>query len=114
MREDDELAVSYACAREMNVPRAFTFGFVHQPIRALNQLARQAPRGDTTLGDTSEPQADDPDIDTHRLRLEPCILGGPREAFDSGSEALGHRIRLVRAGKIADEETELVAAETCV
>ena len=58
-----------------------------------------------------EPQADDADVDAHRLHRQPPIFERPVVAFDRLAEALADGVRLVVLGEVGNEEAELVAAE---
>ena len=93
---------------------ALALGFVHQLVGALNQVRGEAARDEAALGDASEPQADDADVDAHRLHGEPAILERPVVALDRLAEALADRVRLMILGEVGNEEAELVAAEARV
>ena len=67
------------------------FGFVHQLVGALNQVRGEPPRDEAALGDASEPQADDADVDAHRLHGEPAVFERPVVALDRLAEALADR-----------------------
>ena len=93
---------------------AVALGFVHQLVGAVNELRREPPRDEPPLRHPPEAQADDADVDTHRLHGEPLILGGPVVALDRFPESLGDGVGLVVLGQVGDEEAELVAAQARV
>ena len=76
--------------------------------------AASRPRDEAPLGHASQPEADDADVDAHRLRREPAILERPVVALDGFAKALADGVRLVTFGEVGDEEAELVAAEARV
>src|SRR6185436_5047637 len=78
---------------------------------ALNQVGRESPGDEPAFGHAPQPQADNADVNAHRLRGEAAIFERPVEALDRFAKALADRVRLVALGEIGDEEAELVAAE---
>ena len=60
-----------ADALQVDVARALALRFVHQFIGALNERRREPPRDESPFRHAAQPQADDPDVDANRLRLQP-------------------------------------------
>ena len=58
------------------------------------RCGRQPPRDEPAIGHAPEPEADDADVDAHRLHGEPPILERPVVALDRFAEPLGDRVRL--------------------
>src|SRR6185295_17604542 len=101
-------------AQEIDVAGALAFGFVHQLVRALNQVRGEAARDEAAVGDASQPQADDADVDVHGLYGQPAVFERPVVALDRLAEALADRMRLMTLGEVWNEKAELVAAEAGV
>src|SRR5262245_62532322 len=94
--------------------RALALRFIHQLIGALNEVRGEAPRDEAALGNASEPEADDADVDVDGLHGEPAILERPIVARDRFAEALGDGVGLRALGEVRNHEAELVAAEARV
>ena len=107
----DESAVVEPEPRQEDVACALALGFVHQLVRALNQVRGETARDEAAIGDASQPQADDADVDVHGLHGQPAVDKRPVVAFDRLAEALADGVRLMEAREIRNQKAELVAAE---
>src|SRR5215813_10196067 len=87
----EQLAALDAGFEELNVVGALALGFVHQFVRALNELVRNAPRAPAPFGDAAEAQADHADVDAHRTCGEAMIFDRPVVALNGFAESLGDR-----------------------
>ena len=111
VRHLDELAALDTHRRGVDVVGALALGAVHQRVGAVDQLRGELARHAAALGDRSELQADDADVDPHRAGGEAAIVARPVVRLDRLLEAIGNLERLVAAGQVRDQEAELVAAE---
>ena len=93
---------------------ALALGAVHQRVGAVDQLRGELARDAAALGDRSELQADDADVDPDRPRREPAVVPRPVVGLDRFLEAVGDLEGLVAAWQIRDQEAEFVAAEAGV
>src|SRR5687768_6791937 len=74
------------------------------------ELARMA----AALGDRSEAQADDADIDAHRAFRQALLFARPVMPFHRRLEAVRDLDRFGAAGQVGNQKAELVAAESGV
>src|SRR5262249_32704646 len=99
---------------QVNVVGALAFGFVHQLVGALNEIAGKATRDEPAVGDASEPEAHHADVHPNWLPGEAPILKRPGVALHRFAKAFPDGVRLMTGGQVWREETELVAAEARV
>ena len=94
--------------------RALALGLVHQPVGALNELGGQTSSDEASIGDASQPETDDTDVDTNGLSLETLVLERPVVTFDRLAKALADGVRLGTLGEVRNQKAEFVAAEASV
>ena len=110
----DERAVLDRHGRRVHSPRAVALRFVHQRVRSLNQIGRELSCHATAFRDRSQPQAHDADVDADGIGSQAVVLASPVVRRYGLPEPLSDLGRLDTAGKLRDEETEFVPAETRV
>src|SRR5262245_935064 len=109
--EFDQRSVFDADAQRMDVIGALVLRLVHQLVGAIEQFLCKLVRDGATLGDVAQHEADDADVDPHRLGDQPRIVAGPVMAFDRFAEAFGDHPRGAALVEIRNEEAEFVAPE---
>src|SRR5205814_4808439 len=80
-------------------------------VRPLHQIGRDATRHEAAVRDTAEPQADNSDVDMHRLHRKATLLDRPVEAFNRLAKPFTDGMGLAAFGKIGNQETEFVPAK---